>query len=68
MSERSLHTMVLLNKRLRDADPDTCAQIDKLRIERRPLVKRLSYLRTAGGHTETVASEAEGITQGEGIS
>ena len=55
--------MPLVNKILRDADPDTCRRIDELRLERKPLWERFSYLQNAGSHIATAASEAAGIAQ-----
>ncbi len=36
--------MVFINKPLRKADADSCARIDELRLERKPLAERLCYL------------------------
>ena len=55
--------MVVINKQLRDADPDSCARIDELRLERKPLAGRLCYLQTGGNHHATAASEAIEIAQ-----
>ncbi len=55
--------MAFINKTLREADPDSCARIDDLRLERKPLAERLCYLQSTGNHHATAASEAEQIAQ-----
>ena len=55
--------MVFINKPLREADADSCARIDELRLRRKPLAERLCYLRSASKHHAATASEAEQIAQ-----
>ena len=55
--------MVFINKTLREADPDSCARIDDLRLHRKPLAERLCYLQSTGNHHATAASEAAQIAQ-----
>ena len=55
--------MVFINKTLREADPDSRARIDDLRLHRKPLAERLCYLQSTGNHHATAASEAEQMAQ-----